>query len=207
MSDTLYVADPGDSGEFSFADFVARLGVSVGSPATFLHNPEGDLPAAWEIWQQTWLVPVLAPAFVEIYRLGANAHVREIGELDQTLDRRLSPTLRTRSLEAAAPFFEGKTEMQGHREWKKFTADVASGKIPGHVTSVFALHSVLYRLPLLSSLSAYCWFEFRSGSPRNAKMDADSDIEIFNTVLPHLAVAVYGDRPDCSDGPGTLRAI
>lgn len=207
MSDTLYIAEPGDNEEFSFAGFVARLGVSAGSPATFFCRPEGNLESAWNIWQQEWLIPVLGPSFSETYRLGMNSRVLEICDQDNALDQQFSDSMRTRSQDAGRLFLEGKTEMQGHREWKKFADKVFAKESPGHVTTVFALHTVLYRLPLLPALSAYCWFEFRCGSSPKGKMDENWGIDIFNSVLPHLAVAASGINNDYNDGPGTLRAI
>ena len=51
MSDTLHIAEPGDAQEVSLARAIALIGVTPEPAATFLFDDRGDLPGAWQIWQ------------------------------------------------------------------------------------------------------------------------------------------------------------
>ena len=119
----------------------------------------------------------------------------------------LNEALRTRSLIAAEAFLKGKSEMRAHREWRRFVDRVAEGHSPGHTTTLFALQCALYHLPLSSALSAYVWFELESGLPksrpgrgersyRDKPGSAEEVLNVFRTALPHVAVALQGDRDE-----------
>ena len=85
MPDTIYLADPDDAGEFGLARLISRLGVSPSAPATFFWDGTNDLASAWNAWIKSWFVPVLAPAFVEIYRHASVLQPDEITAVDLRL--------------------------------------------------------------------------------------------------------------------------
>tara|TARA_R110000850_G_scaffold272584_3_gene407866 strand:- start:4002 stop:4628 length:627 start_codon:yes stop_codon:yes gene_type:complete len=208
MPDTLHIAEPGDTEEVSLARAVALLGVTPDSPATFLFDGRGDLPSAWKLWQETWLAPHLAPSFVEAYECGVQYWLDEIQAIDTLLDLDLTDQVRERSKQAAAAFLEGKSEMQANREWSKFADRVAKGETPGHVSVVFALQSALYHLPLASALSAYIWFEFQSGMPKEVSRESLSELSsLFEEALVHVSVAVRKHNSENSGGSSSLRVV
>ncbi len=215
MSDTfqaLRAATPGEIEGLALARFVSRLGIEVRSPGTFVWDSRGDLAAAWRLWLETWFAPVLAPAFVEIHRLAGEMRPDEIAGQDRVLDRALSETLRTRSLAAGLAFLEGKSEMRANRKWTRFSELVAAGGTPGHATTLFALQSALYHLPLAPALSAYAWFELESGllphtGYRNHSGTGNDALALFASAIPHVQVAISGERGDFSAESPRLRAI
>jgi len=219
MPDTLHLADPDDAGGFALARLISQLGVHPETPATFAWDDRGDLASAWSIWLENWFVPHLVGTFVEVYRHAAAFQLKEIEVADRRLDAALTDGLRVRSLKVAKAFLEGKCEMRAHREWQRFVDRVALGKAPGHTTTLFALQCSLYHLPLGPALSAYAWFELESGLPRaesgssyrDKAGSAEEVLTVFRTALPHVAVALQGDRDETSDGSSggssQLRAI
>ncbi len=215
MSDTfqtLRTAAPGEIEGLALARFVSRLGIEVRSPGTFVWDSRGDLAAAWRLWLETWFAPVLAPAFVKIHRLAEEMRPDEIAAQDRALDHALSETLRARSLASGRAFLEGKSEMRANREWTRFAELVAAGGTPGHATTLFALQSALYHLPLAPALSAYAWFELESGllphtGYRDRNGSANEVLEVFASAIPHVQVAISGERGDFSDESPRLRAI
>ncbi len=205
MPDTLHLAEQGDSEEVSLARAIALLGVTPELPATFLFDDRGHLPAAWQLWQDNWLAPHLAPAFVEAYQCGTQYRIDEVQAIDTLLDIQLNQPIRERSKLASAAFLEGKSEMQANREWTKFVDRVSNGKSPGHVCIVFALQSALYHLPLASALSAYIWFEFQSGLPKEISRESLSELSsVFEEALVHVAAAV---RENGGNTSGSLRVV
>ncbi|MEX2577619.1 MAG: hypothetical protein WD342_01065 [Verrucomicrobiales bacterium] len=206
MSDSLHIADPGNSEGFSLAHFVSHLGITPGRPATFLCREPGDLESAWRLWQETFFAPRLAPAFVDTYLCGTEFRLDEIQAVDTLLDAGMPDAARRRSLETAFAFLEGKEEMRANSEWKRFAGRVARGETPGHATILFALQSALYHLPLASALTAYAWFEFQSGRPGRSSATEVGNV-IFESVIPLVQVALRGKNGDAAGGSGQLRAI
>ncbi len=204
--DTLSLVDPDHEG--SFEHFVGLLGIEPRDSGTFRCVREGRLSQAWEIWRETWFIPHLGPAFAAAYDCGIRARTRELNEIDQSLDSILSPSLRERSQKAALPFFDGKTEMEGNREWLKYWEIVKEGSSPGHLPIAFALQSALYHLALVPALSSYAWFEFRSregtGIPTAAN---EREVEIFALILPDVPVALAGKTDDSFPEGPTLRIV
>jgi hypothetical protein len=216
MPDTLHLADPDDAGGFALARLISQLGVHPDTPATFVWDDRGDLTSAWTIWLEKWFVPHLTGVFVEVYRCATAFQVKEIEVADRRLDSLLTENLRARSLKIARAFLDGKSEMRAHREWQRFVDRVGQGKSPGHTTTLFALQCALYHLPLGPALSAYAWFELESGLPRNDYRDkpgsAEEVLAVFRAALPHVAVALQGDRDEnggegSAGGSPQLRAI
>lgn len=195
----------------ALARLVSRLGVDCNAPVTFVSDGRGDPASAWEIWLKTWFAPVLAPAFVVIHRLAGEFRPEEIAARDLELDRALGNSQRTRSLAGAAGFLDGKSEMRAHREWSRFAERVADGRTPGHALTLFALQASLFHLPLAPALGAYAWFELESGLPRNGFRDragtGTEALALFARALPHVRVALAGERGDFGEGTLPLRAI
>lgn len=208
MSDTLHVASASDADGFDFARFVALLGIAPDSCATFSPQAPSQLSSAWEIWQENWFLPTLAPAFMGSYNAASRLKIDEIQNIDGALDAKLSAAMREKSHTAGKTFLDGKNEMKGHREWIRFTERVEAGESHGHLPVLFALQCSLFHLPLASALTAYASFEFQS---REAKfpfkeMTEDENV-IFSTVLPRISLAVQKDREDYSGGSDMLRVI
>lgn len=205
MPDTLHIAETGDSAEVSFARAISLLGVSPETPATFFFDERGYLPTAWQLWQDQWLGPHLAQNFVDAFHCGSDFRIHELQAIDTLLDIQLTESVRERSKEAAIPFLEGKEEMRANREWTRFADRIASGETPGHVCVVFALQSALYRLPLASALSAYIWFEFRSGLPRDLSRESLSELSsVFEEALVYVSAVVQNSQ---GAHPQTLRSV
>lgn len=208
MSDTTYLADPGDEGEFSFARFVSLLGITPGQAGTFSPGTSVPLSRAWDSWSTTIFAPVVAPAFVEVYRHAIAARVEEICEIDRQLEGRLTDRTAARSHAAASSFFEGKDEMQANREWVRYVRAVVEKRSPGNLPIVFALQSALYRLPLAQALTAYAWFEFRSRSGKGIPAKAEEEEKtVFERILPQVTVAVGRNIDDSGGATGSLRSI
>ncbi len=206
MENPIHIAEPGDDEGFSLAHFISHLGVTPGEAATFLCKKSEDVATAWHLWQETWFVPHLAPAFVGAYLCGHEQRIDEVQSIDSYLDVQLTGSFNQRSLAAAASFLEGKEEMRGHPGWKRFSERIENGTTPGHVPIVFALQSALYNLSLAPALTAYAWFEFQSGRNRTELSEEESNA-IFATVLKHVPVALTLEKGDNSGEPGHLRAI
>ncbi|MEC8826010.1 MAG: urease accessory UreF family protein [Verrucomicrobiota bacterium] len=207
MSDALHIAEPGDAQEVSLARAIALLGVTPGSAATFLFDNRGDLPGAWQIWQDQCLEPHLGPNFVEAYECGSQFRIDEVQAIDCLLDVKLTDQVRERSIAAGKPFLEGKEEMKGNKDWVKYNERVGKGHSPGHISVIFALQSALYHLPLASALSAYIWFEFQSGLPRELSRESLSELStVFEKALVHVATAVR-EHGGQTDGSGTFRVV
>jgi len=207
MSDALHIAEPGDTEEVSLARAIALLGVTPECAATFLFDDRGDLPNAWQIWQDEWLSPHLAPNFVEAYECGSQFRIDEVQAIDCMLDVNLTEQVRERSIAAGKPFLEGKAEMRGNKDWVKYSERVEKGQSPGHVSVIFALQSALYHLPLASALSAYIWFEFQSGLPRELSRESLFELStVFEEALVHVSTVVK-ENGGQSSGPGNLRVV
>lgn len=207
MPDTLHIAEPGDFEEVSLARAISLLGVTPEVAATFLFDNRGDLPRAWQLWQNKWLAPHLAPNFVEAYECGSQFRINEVQAVDSLLDVNLTEQLRERSIAAGKPFLEGKDEMKGNKDWIKYVDRVEKGQSPGHVSVIFALQSALYHLPLASALSAYIWFEFQSGLPKNLSRESLSELStVFEEALVHVSTAVKENGGQESSS-GNLRVI
>jgi len=205
MPDTIHIADPGETEGFSLAHFVSHLGVTPGETATFSCKKAEDLKSDWLLWQNSLFVPHLAPAFVDAYLCGREQRINEVQAIDTMLDAKLSEPVKKRSLAAAAAFLEGKVEMRANPGWKRFSERVEKGDTPGHVAVVFALQSALYNLSLAPALTAYAWYELQSGQPKRKVSEDDFEV-IFASILPHVPVALRGEKGDATDG-GHLRAI
>lgn len=203
MADTIHIAEPGDDEGAALAHFVSHLGVTPGETATFSSDTSSDIALDWQLWQDAWFVPHLAPAFVEAYLCGHQQRTDEVQSVDRALDGKLTDPMRRRSLGAAKAFLEGKEEMRANPGWKRFAERIESGTTPGHVPIVFALQSALYNLSLAPALTAYAWFEFQSGHDQTGLPSEESNA-IFESVLKHVPVAL---RHEKGDNSGHLRAI
>jgi hypothetical protein len=147
--------------EFARSVRISLLGVSPSGLGSFCPKAatlEGD----WQEWCQNIFGQTIGPIFRDTYHLATELKLREIADLDVVLGEKLghiSPAL----IAAAHPFVGGKENMRGHCEWRKYRLKIDSGAAPGHLPVVFALHSVLFRLPLTCALQAYAWLEWKTG--------------------------------------------
>lgn len=150
-----------ESEEFARAVKVSLLGVTPAGKGSF--RPSGGrIGDDWAEWCENLFSDGIGPIFRDAYHLGSQLKLREVVILDEVLATHLgvlSPDL----IDAARPFMEGKENMRGHREWRKYTLKIQAGEAPGHLPVVFALHSVLFRMPLACALQAYAWLEWKMG--------------------------------------------
>ena len=190
--------------EFARSVRVSLLGVTPEGMASFRPSPE-SLIGDWETWSETIFASTIGPFFRDSFELGSEFHLQELALLDATLGKEI-PELSSDLMAASLPFIEGKTKIKGHPELGKYTRKIESGKAPGHLPVIFALHSVLYRLPLAGALFAYAWFEWMRGHELIGKSSLagtpESPPNSFLIVKPHIAELL---RPD--PGSAGLHAL
>ncbi len=207
MPDTFYFADEDDPEVVLFSDFVALLGITPVYPGSFFGEGTTDLASAWDDWRKNWFAPHLGPAFTKVFQLATAQKVNEIAEIDRDLEKALAESLSAKSRTAALAFLEGKSEMQGNREWQRLARLIENSETPGHLTTLFAFHSALYHLPLASALRSYARYEFHCGRTSFPRLDSAEETLIFQRILPDVAVAVKADLSDNTDSGHQLRAI
>lgn len=154
-------SDYDEAEEFARAVKVSLLGVTPTGKGSF--RPAIDrIGDDWAEWCDQRFAVGIGPIFRDVYHLGSQLKLREVVILDEVLATHLgvlSPDL----IEASQPFMEGKENMRGHREWRKYVLKIQAGEAPGHLPVIFALHSVLFRMPLACALQAYAWLEWKMG--------------------------------------------
>lgn len=207
MPDTFYLADEDDPEVVLFSDFVALLGITPVYPGTFFSENTSDLGTAWDEWRRDRFVIALAPAFAKAFQLASAHKVNEIAEIDRDLETSLTEAISAKSKNAALAFLEGKSEMKANREWQRLTRLVEDGKTPGHLPTLFAFQSALYHLPLASALRSYARYEFHCGRTSFTRLTPGEENQIFQRILPDVAVAVKADLSDNTDSDYQLRAI
>ncbi|MDF1816911.1 MAG: hypothetical protein P1V20_32220 [Verrucomicrobiales bacterium] len=199
--------DYDESEEFALSVRLSLLGVSPSGPASF-HPGVATLASDWRAWCDVVFREAVGPVFRETVELAPGLKLREIAVIDKALGTQIGESS-ARLIEASRPFIEGKDQMRGHREWSKYIRKIESGEAPGHLPVVFALHSVLFRLPLASSLQAYAWFEWKSGHNAIGKMALAGVPEdppaLFLEVKAHISQILNPPAPDESE-PG-LRVV
>jgi len=147
--------------EFARSVRISLLGVTPCTGVSF-RPTQSTLNDDWRNWCEKVFCTIIGPVFRETCQLAAELKLREIVELDLMLGQNLGG-VSAGLIKAARPFIEGKENMRGHREWRKYMLKIDSGEAPGHLPVVFALHSVLFRLPLTCALQAYAWLEWKAG--------------------------------------------
>ncbi len=152
-----------DREEFSRFISISLLGVTPEGPASFVPRTRSTLSDDWLTWCEETFRRVIGPDFCSAYDLGHHLKFREVAAIDFRMARSL-PALSPCLVRASRPFVQGKHEMRGNPEWERYTRKMASGEAPGHLPVVFALHAVLYKLPLTSALLAYAWLEWKMGN-------------------------------------------
>lgn len=150
---------------------ISVMGVSVTGGSIFSPTSrEGRDPDDFSEFRASWLEFLeksfrdqLGRVFVEVYTAATEMRIRRVTELDNELEQVLSAGEAQRSKATGHCFLEGKSAMQRAPQWQKYARSVERGESPAHVVTVFALQAALYHLPLLSALTAYVYFEWRSG--------------------------------------------
>lgn len=148
--------------EFARSVKVSLLGVSPRGVASFQPGSE-TIAEDWAIWRRLPFAEGIGPVLEQTYRLASALKLREVAELDHFLGEKLGAELSRSLIDAAKPFIEGKDQMRGNREWRKYCLKLENGEAPGHLPVMFALHAVMFRLPLACALQAYAWFEWKTG--------------------------------------------
>lgn len=204
----IYLARFNDTREASRAIGISLLGIDPSGPATFLADNGTDLSSCWKNWLADAFENRLGVPFTGIYMATGEMRNRRIAELDREIDSRLSPEERTRSLAAAAPFLEGTSEIRRLPQWTKFLEKVESGVTPGHVTSLFALRSAVFHLPLLPALISYLYFEWNSGAGRAAALEGQPlSPDRFQGEFPEGVEAAKRLFDTATGGPIQLESI
>ena len=159
--------DEGGGLEQHRANAIARLGAADATgPGTFFPPERAgglDFEAAFEDWRTTLFLPWLGPRFIAVHLAAARMESERILEIDREIDTHLSPPARQRSLEAARPFLEGRTEIRSQPQWVKFLQAAEREQTPGHLPTIFSLQAALFHLPLLPALTAYMNLEGANG--------------------------------------------
>ncbi|MDF1741902.1 MAG: hypothetical protein P1U86_22265 [Verrucomicrobiales bacterium] len=207
MTDTFYLADEDDPEVVLFSDFIALLGITPVYPGSFFKEGSPDLGSAWDDWRKNWFAPHFGPAFTSVFQLATAQKVNEIAEIDRDLERELTASRSAKSRAAAHAFLEGKSEMQANREWQRLARLIGEKETPGHLTTLFAFQSALYHLPLASALRSYARYEFHCGRTSFSRLDSAEETQIFQRILPDVAVAVKANLSDNTDSGNQLRAI
>ena len=194
--------------EFSRSVSIALLGVTPEGSASFVPKTETSLPSDWVSWCEDIFYEIIGPAFCATYEFGSQLKFREVAAIDEKLGLQL-PAFSRNLIENSRPFIEGKEEMRGHPEWVRYVRKLESGKAPGHLPIVFAIHSILYRLPLATSLLAYAWLEWKSGyralGLESKAGDSDDPPPVFLEAKKQIPLFING-RSGGGNAPG-LRAI
>lgn len=164
---SLYAVDRDNDVEQQRADSIARLGATDAlDPGTFF-PPERqgklDFGAAWNDWLEVEFENWLGERFIAIHLAAAHMQSDRIAEIDREIDTRLPEAARKRGRKAARPYLEGRSEVRRQPQWVKFLRAHETGEIPGQLTSIFALQSALFHLPLLPALTAYVTLEGANG--------------------------------------------
>ncbi len=171
-SESIYLVDDAKSiDEMERAIGISVMGVDGDGGGVFSYQPgEGqtssdamEFKEQWLRWLREVFRDQLAETFIKVYLASSEMRIRRMVELDNQLDQRLSLEERERSRQAGSWFLEGKSEMQRAPQWQKYARCVEHDECPGHVVTTFALQAALYHLPLLSALTSYVYFEWRSG--------------------------------------------
>lgn len=213
---------PGEGGglEQHRANAIARLGAAdAKGPGTFFPPERSgglDFAAAFEDWLSTLFIPSLGPHFVSVHLATARMESDRIQRIDHEIDAYLSPVARQRSLDAARPYFEGRTEIRSQPQWVKFLQAAERGQTPGHLPTIFSLQAALFHLPLLPALTAYVNLEGANGLA--AMADGDRwDLDRFAEIYPEGAEsarlvfqavgATDESRDDDLDAPGPERLV
>lgn len=161
--DSLPHAQDSEGKTFATNVRVSMLGVSPIYGASFSPFSDQTLGDDWEEWCHFTFKLTLGPAIRDTIKLGESMQIQEITAIDHRLTEELGEELSQVLIEAGLPFRQGKENMRGHREWSKYMAAIEASAAPGHLPIVFALHSVLFRMPLASALQSYCWLEWKAG--------------------------------------------
>ena len=152
---------------------------------------------------------MIGPIFRDTFHLGTNLQLREIVELDEALGANLGENS-ANLIAASQPFIEGKGEMRGHREWRKYILKMEADEAPGHLPVIFALHSVLFRLPLVCAMQSYAWLEWKLGhylvEQSSLAGYPEEPPPLFLEVKPEIA-RILTQKPIEDEGNPGLRVV
>lgn len=210
MGDVLRIQPLGEFDPIGLAHTISRIGIPVIADVTFQWH-DGILQNAWESWLERLFLPILAPHFSTVHRLGGEGKAQEIRSLDLELSKHLSAHETERSCLAGARFLDTKSGIRAERVWTRFVESVRCDQCPGHLPTFFALQTALFQLPLASALATYAWFELESGSSvhrfRNPDERQAKIVPIFSNTLPTIRLALEGNRTDSAQDTPFLRSI
>ena len=203
-----FLGQDSDSDAFSRNVKFSLLGVSPYYEASFAPFSDQTLADDWQEWCSSVFAKILGPSIRDAVILGQSMQIREIADIDRSLTNQLGDELSQILTAAGKPFTEGKENMRGHREWSKYTALIEAANAPGHLPIVFALHSVLFRMPLAAALQTYCWLEWKAGHrmvDRTVSAGYPEDPSPLFLIAKDSIAEVL--QPDSDDQSPTLKAI
>lgn len=214
---------PRDSSSWSQTDYdereefarnvkVSLLGVTPSTICgSFIPRGKSTVSSDWEDWCEGIFETIIGPSFTQAFQLGQRMQLREIVAFDRELVDSLGDKVSASLINAARPFMEGKEEMRGNREWIKYVEKVRADEAPGHLPILFALHSILFRMPMASALQSYAWFEWKMGHAsidisRSAGIPEAPPQEFLRVRQSIDQVLCSGENSDC-DGRPKLKVI
>ena len=174
-----YIAEGNEARQTQEAIRVALTGISMDEPVHFIAE-DADWESLWNDWLRDRFLPLIGPYLVEVRKLSVSILPREMIELEGEFTTDLSSEEIERSISAAERFKEQVAGAKHLPELKKLEA--GSDR---HFVTLFAARCASHHIPLVSSLSAYLYFELCSGI-KNITGDALS----LRLALPLLLPAV-----------------
>ena len=145
----------GDGAELIRAVRISLCGLDLKRVASFVPATSATADFDWQNWLRKDFAQGLGDAFVEIYRAAGQMQVRELMEVDATLDNGASRA-------AGGALLERLTEAKSLRSVDRMRVILGDGGQP-HFATAFAVECAEFHLPLRSALVSYLYGEWRCG--------------------------------------------
>jgi hypothetical protein len=137
---------------------INRCGVGVTFTEGVLWRAGADPAANWQSWQTLLFGPVILPHLVEVVDFALRQSLREIIQMDRSLEQYLSPALSARSQLAAARLCQGRPP-RGDRMVSRFQDAIQAGETAGHFVTLFAIRAIAFSIPARTTIFAYILLE------------------------------------------------
>ena len=170
------------------ADSVGQITWAPGSPS--------KVTESWQEWLRLCFQPVLLPHLIAAFQTAQAQALRELCRTAADLDAQLAPAERVRSLNAGAVLLFQKPP-HGDRVQERFAAEVRSGRVPGHFTTLFVLRAAGFSVPLQTALLGYLMQELFSGGCPAASVERLMDLALpaLNAALSASSIHAEGGAP------------
>ena len=159
----------------------------IADPDSALAGPLTFLPAgSWQAWREQVLIPIFAPALLQVAADAARGCAREVLALDRALDAALSPDARTRGQAAGRRLLARLASSRGERCLSKFQQWVSGDEMPAHFPTIYAVQHALFHLPLRLLVPAYAYWEWSAAGGNLAAFacEADDLCRLAQSLLP-----------------------